>query len=108
MIDDATEIEVARLRAALAHDAEVPAGLVARLHAAIARAARRRERVAWEHRVVVACVAFILVGATAGRGAGLALTLAAAVAALGYAWLAVPREVEEPGVSDVRPPGDGR
>ena len=90
--DDA--FEVARLRTLLAHDAVVPPGLVARLHAAIARAARRRERVAWEHRIVVACVAFILLGATAGRGAGLALTLVAVAASLAYAWLAVPAEVE--------------
>lgn len=97
MTDDREEaVEVARLRTLLAREADVPPGLVARLHAAIVRAARRRERVAWEHRVVVACVAFILVGATAGRGAGLALTLVAAGAALGYAWLAMPAEVEDP------------
>ena len=99
------ERQLGALRALLVHEEPVPPGLVARLHVAIVRAARYREQIAWENRVVVACLAFIALGASAPALVTGTLWVVLAVAVLAYAWLAVPRVVEPE--APARAPVDG-
>ena len=89
------ERDLRALRAVLVHAEPVPTGLVARLHAGLSRAARYRERLAWENRVVVACIAFIALGTTTPALVTGSLWTVALVAIAAYAWLAVPAVVEE-------------
>ena len=88
---DESEQLVRALQEKLAHEAPIPLGLIARLEANVAGAIHAHDaHIAWEARVVVACIAFVVIGFGSADllTPGTALTLLACVAL--YSWKAVP------------------
>ena len=83
--EDETRGELEALRAVLLTHEAVPLGMTTRLEAAVARAAAGEDP-PWSARIVVAAVAFIVLGIAAGDGLGGIEVLLIASAVLGYVW----------------------
>ena len=81
--NDRTESELKALRAALLSDEAMPIGLTARLEAAVVQAAEA-EGPPWSARIVVAAVAFVVIGMAAGDRLGATAALIAGGTALVY------------------------
>ncbi len=89
-VDDDEQM-VRALQQQLVHDEAVPLGLIARLDANVARAIRARDmHMAWEARVVIACLTFVVIGCTSSIALTPQTALVLAGAAALYAWRGTP------------------